>query len=98
MQQERYVSTITVTATVLWVTTGLFLTAAAILAFAGEAAHPYAVIFGFTAATMSSLAAVAHIKLFAMKTTALIRLCNRLELDGPPNTPPVEGNRPHLVR
>jgi hypothetical protein len=87
MQQENYISTVKITAIALWATTlALMLCAWGFVMFPGLS-EKAGWLIALTAGVLAPAAAVAHIKLYALNVTSLIRVTSGLprvdDLSGP---------------
>lgn len=90
-QNEHYISTTQIIVVILWTMVGL-LTAASwtVLTNGPESMVDEALMLALTASTLACVAAVAHIRLYVIKTTQLIRMTAGLAPNAP--TPSPEGN------
>jgi hypothetical protein len=85
MQQEHYVSTVKMTAVGLWAAAIALILAAWIIVLVPGLPTQAGWLFALTAGVIAPAAAVAHIKLYAMKTTALIRVTSGLQAPSGPS-------------
>jgi hypothetical protein len=76
MQTENYVSTTRIIAVTLWVTVAATLLAAWAVAFTGYPGMGY--MLALTAGVLAPAAGVAHIKVYSMKVTNVIRITSGL--------------------
>jgi hypothetical protein len=82
MQQENYVSTTKIVAAGLWVTTAALLLAAWIVMLAG---YEVGKMLALTSGVLAPAAGVAHIKMYSMKVTSLIRVTSGLQAPSGPS-------------
>lgn len=88
-QNEHYISTSQIVAATLWAAVGFLMTVSwGLLALDWEVEGAF--MLALTASSLACAAAVAHIRLYVIKTTQLIRMTAGLAPNAP--TPSPEGN------
>jgi hypothetical protein len=88
MQQEHYVSTVKIVAISLWATAFALMGMACVIVAIPALPKNLGWLLGLIAGVVAPVAAVAHIKLYALKVTSLIRVTSGLpRLDDSPSGP-----------
>ena len=87
MQQENYVSTVKITAIALWACAGALLGVAWVFVMFPGLPSEAGWLLALTAGVVAPVAAVAHIKLYAMKVTCLIRVTSGMHRVDSPSGP-----------
>jgi hypothetical protein len=88
MQQEHYVSTVKIVAISLWATAFALMGMACVIVAIPALPTNLGWLLGLIAGVVAPVAAVAHIKLYALKVTSLIRVTSGLpRLDDSPSGP-----------
>jgi hypothetical protein len=85
MQQEHYVSTVKIVAISLWATAFALMGVGAILVLVPALPANLGWLLALTAGVVAPVAAVAHIKLYALKVTSLIRVTSGLQAPSGPS-------------
>ena len=97
MQQENYVSTVKIVAVALWAASFALMGAGCVIVAVPALPTNLGWLLALTAGVVAPVAAVAHIKMYALKVTSLIRVTSGMHrVDSPSG--PSEGSGLRVMR